>query len=142
MTNEEFWKIINRFESLNQENKLLRLTADLQEKEPEEIASFDSIYRDMLQRAYTWDLWGAAYVINDGCSSDSFDYFCDWLISQGQYVFEAAVENPESLADSHLPDFPFFEEYRYVAGEVYKEKTGIEMPIMDDGNRSGGPAGD
>jgi hypothetical protein len=49
--------------------------------------------------SYRWDLWGAAYQINRGCSDDSFDYFRGWLMAQGQTVWESAVADPDTLAD-------------------------------------------
>lgn len=55
-------------------------------------------------RAYGWPLWGAAYLIEGGCSDDGFDYFIGWLIGRGRAVFEAAVRNPDSLADHLGPD--------------------------------------
>ena len=36
--------------------------------------------------SYRWDLWGAAYLANGGCSDDGFDYFRGWLIGQGRKV--------------------------------------------------------
>lgn len=55
-------------------------------------------------RAYGWPLWGAAYLVEGGCSDDGFDYFIGWLIGQGRAVFEAAVRDPDSLADHLGPD--------------------------------------
>jgi Protein of unknown function (DUF4240) len=37
--------------------------------------------------------------MNGSASDDGFDYFRGWLISQGRKIFEAALENPDSLAD-------------------------------------------
>jgi hypothetical protein len=54
-------------------------------------------------------LWGAAYLINGGCSDDGFDYFRRWLILQGHKVFQAAIANPDSLADVVDPDEEFIE---------------------------------
>jgi hypothetical protein len=53
--------------------------------------------------AYTVDLWGAAYLINGGASDDGFYYFRCWLIGMGRDVYEAAVANPDSLADAVDP---------------------------------------
>ena len=52
-----------------------------------------------MAEAYRWDLWAAAYLIQGGCSDDGFEYFCDWLISLGKHRFEAALRNPDSLAE-------------------------------------------
>ncbi|WP_449342020.1 DUF4240 domain-containing protein [Streptomyces aurantiogriseus] len=42
--------------------------------------------RGRYDRAYTWDLWGAAWVLLDGASDDAFDFFRCWLIGQGREV--------------------------------------------------------
>src|SRR5262249_3624297 len=64
-----------------------------------ELESFQRHYDEQIRRSYHWDLWGAAFVMNGGCSDDGFRYFRDWLVSEGRATFEAALENPESLAD-------------------------------------------
>src|SRR5205807_9971881 len=85
---------------------------------------------EKLIAACSWDLWGAAYLINGGCSDDGFDYFRAWLISRGRTVYEAAIKDPDSLAgltDPERDDYEF-EELWSVGLEVYKELTGEDMP--------------
>ena len=129
MDNKEFWEIIDNAkisaESIYDRPQALRVI--LSELEPTEIQSFYETYKSNIYAAYTWPLWGAAYIINGGCSDDCFDYFRDWLISEGQDVFKKAVSNPESLADLPLIEEAELEEFRYVADEVYEEKTGQDM---------------
>lgn len=75
------------------------LTKALGELTLEEIAGF-GVQLDRLQaESYRWDLWGAAYLINDGVSDDGFDYFRGWLVAQGREIWEAALADPDSLAD-------------------------------------------
>jgi hypothetical protein len=50
-------------------------------------------------RAYRRDLWGAAYLVNGGCSDDGFQYFRWWLILQGRAAFDAALADPDTLAE-------------------------------------------
>ena len=64
----------------------------------DQIVAFDSAFRRHHSRAYTWDLWGAAYLIGGGCSDDGFADFRGWLISQGESAYDAALADPESLA--------------------------------------------
>jgi hypothetical protein len=52
-----------------------------------------------MAESYRWDLWGAAYLINGGCSDDGFDYFRGWLLSQGRAIWQATLADPDSLAD-------------------------------------------
>lgn len=98
--------------------------------EPEEIIGFDRILDDLRDAAYRWDLWGAAYLINGGCSYDCFVYFGCWLIMQGQEVYANALNDPDSLADVIEPDFAKAEcePLLYVADSAYKQKTQQEIP--------------
>ena len=85
-------------------------------------------------RAYAWDLWGAAAVLLGGASDDAFDFFRCWLIGQGREVFEGAVHDPDSLADL-LEDFDEEidgdgEELGYAADEAYEQLTGVVAPDL------------
>jgi hypothetical protein len=62
------------------------------------IEDFRRIRRQLDKRLYTWDVWGAAYVIEDGCSDDCFRDFRAYLISLGPEVYERALRDPDSLA--------------------------------------------
>ncbi|WP_394180191.1 DUF4240 domain-containing protein [Yoonia maritima] len=126
---ETFWKIIDdtRGAGRDGQDELLRLA--LLKKTPEIISMFAARYQDALDRAYRWDLWAAAYIINGGCSDDGFDYFCDWLISRGRDVFEAAIADPESLANLDDLEDVFFEEFRYVSSLAYEQLTGDDLAL-------------
>jgi len=129
MNEEQFWKLVNSVnsKSLNCDERVEYLKSELSKLSIDEIKSFDELYFNQIIRAYRWDLWGAAYVINGGCSDDCFRYFCDFLISEGKEVFESALVDPESLAE--LDDIEAeLEEFGYVAMELYEEKAGSEMP--------------
>jgi hypothetical protein len=98
----------------------------LREISPDEIVSFDYHFSAYHARAYTWDLWGAAYVIGGGCSDDGFMDFRGWLISRGEKVYEAAMANADSLAavvEEHDDDCQV-EGFEYIASQVWEEKTG------------------
>lgn len=105
-----------------------------------ELQSFQNHYDNLLSQSYRWDLWGAAYVINGGCSDDCFQYFRDWLISEGRGVFEAALADPESLAVLPRIEAPENELYGYVAAELFKRAAGgvLERGV---GPESGDPVG-
>ena len=91
----------------------------------EEVGSFVDHFTSCMDAAYTWELWGAAYIIHGGCSDDSFMDFRSSLISLGRKVFEAAVSDPGSLADLGLdPDQAVYEGYGYVASSLYKKRSG------------------
>jgi hypothetical protein len=97
---------------------------------PEDILDYQRIFDLKHEEAYRWDLWGAAYLINGGCSDDGFAYVRCWLISRGEAVHTAAVADPDSLADWVDPEDEYeFEEFWYAAHEVYEEKTGKPIPF-------------
>jgi len=107
----------------------------------QQIVDFQRIRHRLDQRAYTWDLWGAAYVIEDGCSDDCFRDFRAYLISLGRGPYEAALRDPDSLApiaqDAEQGDW---ENADSVAGDAYSSATGEDFPA-DDSDLSGKPRG-
>lgn len=108
----------------------------------EEILSFQQIYADYFRRAYRWDLWGAAYLINGGCSDDGFMDFRAWLIAQGERDYMLALSDPDSLAEIvEEAGEAWCEPIQYVAGQVYEAKTGQELPAseQDYGEPDGEP---
>jgi hypothetical protein len=126
----EFWKLIAQARDAaggDVEARVGALTGELQRLSLEEIQAFQTKYDEMSHRANRWDLWGAAYLMNGGCSDDGFRYFCHWLISEGQEVFELALSDPDSLAG--LPKMEYFEleSFGYVASKVFESKGGGEL---------------
>ena len=110
----------------------------------EEIISFEVALRRYLNEAYTCDLWGAADVIHGGCSDDGFEYFRCWLVSRGRRVYEAALADPDSLAQQDVRPGPWnvweFEQIYYVAKEVFTEKGG-EGDVRDHSEPEAGMGG-
>ncbi|HET6249660.1 MAG TPA: DUF4240 domain-containing protein [Tepidisphaeraceae bacterium] len=99
--------------------------------QPGEIESFQTILGKMLNLAYSYPLWGAAYLINGGCSDDGFEYFRCWLITRGRETFEAALAEPDSLAGVVTPDEEDSEHecesLLYVARRAYETVAGVKM---------------
>ena len=107
MDEERFWDIVEkscRSNPRTAEDWDVRLQAELEKLEPDEIIGWNHIFDRLAAKAHTIDLWGAAYVINGGASDDGFYYFRCWLIGMGWDVYEAAIANPDSLADTVIPD--------------------------------------
>jgi Protein of unknown function (DUF4240) len=113
----------------------------LRRLEPAQIADFERIRHRLDRRAYTWDLWGAAYVIEDGCSDDCFRDFRGYLISLGPRVYEAALRNPDSLAsvvqDAETGDWENADD---VAPDAYESVAGEDIPTGSS-DLSGRPRG-
>ncbi|GAA2388963.1 DUF4240 domain-containing protein [Dactylosporangium salmoneum] len=95
--------------------------------------------------ANTYRLWRAADIIMTGpCSMDSFHYFQMWLVGLGRHAYEAAIDDPDSLADvpevvrlASLPqpwrdeDYPDWESLEYVACMVGDQRPDIDGDIRD-----------
>jgi hypothetical protein len=92
----------------------------------DEILAFQQQVDRRMAESYRADLWGAAYLINGGCSDDGFDYFRGWLISRGQRVFDAALAQPDSLAKAAGEGDVECEDVLSVASNAYEKKTGRE----------------
>jgi hypothetical protein len=129
MSEQACWTIIERARkgSEDYEHTAERVLALLLKSSADEIEAFERGRARLMERSYTWELWGAAYLINGGCSDDGFDYFRGWLLTQGREVFEAALTNPDSLADVVEEDEVECEEMLYAASRAYEEVAGTEM---------------
>ncbi|MFF3064088.1 DUF4240 domain-containing protein [Oerskovia sp. NPDC057915] len=76
------------------------LTAVLVERlSPDEILAFAAVSDEVSTAAYAWPVWGAAYLIEGGCSDDGFMDFRDGLVLAGRDVFTRTVADPDSLAE-------------------------------------------
>ena len=109
---------------------------------PEQIVDFQQIREGLDRQAYSWDIWGAAYVIEDGCSDDCFRDFRAYLISLGPGPYEAALRDPDSLApvvrDAEEGDWENADD---VAPDAYESATGEDFP-GDSSDLSGDPRGE
>ncbi|MCW1885117.1 DUF4240 domain-containing protein [Luteolibacter flavescens] len=130
MDKNAFWKLLD---GLDAEDAAAELAARLEDLEPAEIAEFQRHFDEAHEAAYIWSLWGAAYLMEGGCSDDGFMDFRYGLISRGQKVYEAALADPDTLADLvGDDDFISNEEFGYVAGQVYQSITDEEIPRSDN----------
>jgi hypothetical protein len=139
----KFWRIVDEAKvraGNDIETRIETLRKGLSGFAPAELQKFQNIYDQQIQRSYRWDLWGAAYVMNSGCSDDGFRYFRDWLISEGREIFERALTDPDSLAELPRVDVAELELYGYVALELFEEKAEGELE-RDFSTEGAEPAG-
>lgn len=122
MDDTAFWKLIDRVRNEypdDLDDQCTYLAQVLQRLPPAECLSAGRWFDRCVQRAYHWPLWGAAFVIGGGCSDDSFMDFRASLIMRGGAVFEAALHDPDSLADlTSSEDAWFYEGFQYVFHEA------------------------
>ncbi len=144
MDKDRFWALIERTvlsAGEDQEVQYTLLQAEVAQLSDEELLGFARLYDGFRVQSYTWLVWGAAYLINGGCSDDGFEYFRAWLISRGQVVFEAALVDPDSLADEVGVEFEEreFEDFLYLPQTVYRTRhddwlqTGVKLPGAPEG---------
>jgi len=127
MTRDEFWAIIEEARrSVGRTSEMPGWLEDrLSQLTQAEIVDFGSHLSECRDRAYDARLWLAAVVLLRGCGDDSFDYFRGWLIAQGRKVFEAALVDPDSLAELGTFDGdPRLEKMLYVEIGAYCKRLG------------------
>lgn len=134
MPDDQFWKLINRTYQKSEgdyETQQEILHQELRKLSPIEIVQFDNKFRKLRGEAYTWELWGAVYIIQGGCSDDSFMDFRGWLIAQGKEFYYKTLSSPETLAevDPERTDVEW-EGMGYVPAAVFEEVTGSEIPTV------------
>jgi hypothetical protein len=130
MSEEEFWAVVDAAHGDAGSDAEARVDALRHRLAPlgaEALQEFQNRYDEMISRSYRWDLWGAAYLMNGGCSDDGFRYFRDWLISEGRVTFERALSEPDSLADLARQDYFELESFGYVALKLFEARGGGEL---------------
>jgi predicted DNA-binding WGR domain protein len=97
---DDFWNLIERARKGSEDayETVEHLESLLAERPVDDIVAFERIRRRLFAQSYQPALWAAAYLLNDGCSDDGFEYFRGWLLTKGRAAFYQALENPDSLA--------------------------------------------
>ena len=130
MDETEFWRIIDDVHRRAGDDLQARidcLEGELRQRDQDAIQEFQRQYDRQIVASYRWDLWGAAHLMNGGCSDDGFRYFRDWLISEGRKTFESALHSPDSLADLPKVELAENELFGYVALHAFEDKGGGEL---------------
>jgi len=145
MDDAAFWELITetRAAAGNDTDKQSDVLEQLLRSLPaNQIAQFERIRQGLDRRAYTYELWGAAYVIEDGCSDDCFRDFRGYLISLGRDPYEAALRNPDSLASvAQDAETGNWENADDVAPDAYDGVADEDIPTGDS-EPSGDPSGE
>jgi hypothetical protein len=132
---DAFWELIEHARSNARDDERLveQVATALLALPTEEILDFEEQMSQAEHRAYRWEVWGAAYLINGGCSDDGFQDFRAWLVAQGRDTFTRAVADPDWLAehpavrrmtDSRRDGWLGLEALHFVAEETYERLTG------------------
>jgi hypothetical protein len=138
MNRDQFWGFIESARARSSVEPEEGLREELSSLSAVQLAKFQQHFDELVDAAYRWDLWGAAYLIGGGCSDDGFIDFCYGLISLGRAIYEAAIANPDSLVavEDEIPN----ESFGYVASDLYEEMSGGDLERKSSGHRD--PAGE
>lgn len=130
MEDGQFWDIVDRsLEASNGsiEGQATELEDILAALPPARVASFNARFVSKNLELYSWELWGAAYVLNGGCSDDCFEYFRSWVVGQGKDYHKAVKRDPQVLGDGRL-SFAFesddAELLPYAVEDAYRRASG------------------
>jgi hypothetical protein len=141
---DPFWNLISETrraagKDTGTQSELLR--DRLSKLSPPEILAFERWWRALDRRLYTWQVWGAAFVIQDGCSDDCFRDFRAYVISLGPDAFRVATKSPDALApivsDDETGDW---EGAKDMAPDAFSMATDGDFPL-DTSDLSGTPRG-
>lgn len=128
MDERQFWDLVQRTHDAagnNMDRKCELLKAEILKLSKRDAIDFTTLFDTMMDRAYSYGLWGAAYIVHGGCGDDTFSDFRSSLISRGRAAFDRAVANPESLADENFDDVTwFYEGFQYAVTEGVKSVVG------------------
>ena len=125
MEPDEFWEIVERTSRADGLDQLESLREELDRLPWYEVVAFQTRFLEATRGAQTYDLFAAANLINGPCSTEGFRDFRVWLVGRGRRVYEAAVANPDSLADVLDGDAVDGFGLAGVAVRAYETKTGM-----------------
>lgn len=99
---ELFWSVVDAAAASTAEEFLKQFTDRVMALKKPELRKCISQFAKLLRASNRCGLWGAAYLMNGGCSDDGFLYWRCWLLAQGRDVYESAMNDPDSLATAAI----------------------------------------
>ena len=93
---------------------------------------------------YSWDLWGAAYLLLGGLSAAAFADFRWWVISRGSATYAQVRADPDALAEVPFDDedMGVAEQFAQLPALVYEARTGCRLSEPLPTERLGEPRGE
>lgn len=136
MEETTFWGIIENAYRANKGDEQLQagsIVRVLQFENPQTIIAFQKRCYQVVSYAHTSNVWAAAFIINNGCSDDTFTDFKYWLLSLGEKAFFACIENPDKMlpylqAKNNFANYTNItcESIAYAAETAYRYRTGLD----------------
>lgn len=126
-----YWSIIAKSlkQTKNQDDQERFLIKEIEKLTPNQMIGFRLRTDKLLYDTYNSEMWCAGYIMNGGCSDDTFEYFRNWVISRGKETYYNAKQNPDNLIREVIEDEDLydFESFWYVALEAFQHKTGKDL---------------
>lgn len=127
MDEDRFWSMIDKSKQSGDDLEQFaeNLTRELVKLSSADIIGFHLREQKLRFDSYTSDIWCAGYIMNGGCSDDSFEYFRCWLIAQGKEAYYASLKNPDWLVNLYSKDVEEydFEDFMYLASDAFEQKN-------------------
>ena len=123
MTNFTFWQMISdcrKKEGKDDRVFLSNIKQALEKSGEWEIFQFQAYLNTYIEAANLPALWEAAVLINNGCTEEEFEYFREWLVSQGDQIYHEALRNPDNLL-THAAKPYLLKELSCLPAQVYKD---------------------
>ena len=102
MDEDRFWAIVGSVEPTVADDPAgfdAALADALALLTPEEVVAFGNLWTALANRALTWDLWAAAWLLRGDAFDWEFSSFRDRLIALGRTVYERTLADADSLVD-------------------------------------------
>jgi len=96
---DTFWQIVGAAYRRDAAEHFEALKAELEPLKWFEVVAFQARFNEAVDAANTPALGGAATLVNGTALPEAFRDFRVWLVARGRDAYEAALANPDSLAD-------------------------------------------
>ncbi|MCC2547319.1 DUF4240 domain-containing protein [Hymenobacter sp. BT175] len=129
MDKKEFWQVVDSAKLEAKGDQALQaqlLSKALATHTSEQIIEFECRLREYLVEADDFTVMAALKIIDGYVSDDNYLYFRCWLIGQGEALFAAVLQAPDTLAGVMTEPYQEFEELLYVTTTAFAELTGKE----------------
>ena len=100
MSDDSFWELVEKARTDSKGNlydQIEIITERLSKRDEKEIIGFECTLRELLMRAYHYNVMAVQKIVEGSVSDDSFLYFRCKLILYGRMIFENAINNPNYI---------------------------------------------
>lgn len=144
MKESEFWRIIDRSREgvswLDERSQSENLRTLLQPLSSEQLIAFSTLFQMVRGELYRWDVWEVGIIIHQGMSDSGFEYFREWIVSQGRSFYSQVQADPKVIFGIAQPgEKLLYEELFMVVDEIFEKRTAESLPVFPDGTNE--PAG-